>query len=83
MFFFAEAIAFFIASGTPFAFPNPNPIFPSPSPIAAKTEKDIVLPPLVVLETLEIFNNFSWYCFSSLFANLDKWNPPLSKDLEA
>ena len=49
MFFLAEEIAFFIASGTPFAFPNPNPTFPSPSPIAAKTEKDIVLPPLVVL----------------------------------
>ena len=59
MFFLAAATAFLIASGTPLAFPKPIPTFPSLFPTAAKTEKDIVLPPLVVLDTLEIFNNFS------------------------
>ena len=65
-FFLALAIAFLIASGTPFAFPSPIPTLPFSSPTAANTENDILLPPLTVFDTLLILNYFSLNSFSLL-----------------
>ena len=74
-----DKVGFWYQPGTPFAFHNPIPTFPFSSPTAANTEKDILLPPLTVLETLLILKRLSLYslAFASLsLLSLAKINPP-------
>ena len=57
--FFASSEAFLIASGTSFAFPDPKPTLPCPSPLTTNAAKPNLLPPLTTLETLRTDINFS------------------------